>query len=113
MEAHETVHASDHMACEVATERSLSQAFQAKGLGYLEESVLGFLNGFSLASGRNQKLYTALTGDEIQQEPFWPEFKASASRRNSVVHHSKSVDRREAELSLSSAKAFVEHLRKC
>ena len=64
-----------HMACEVATERALSEAFLVNGVMHLEEAVLAYVNGFSLANGRNQKLYTALTGDAIQTQAFWPSFK--------------------------------------
>jgi hypothetical protein len=101
-----------HMACEVATERSLSEAFVGKALEYLEEPVLGFLNGYNLASDRNRKLYAALTGDTIEQQPFWKEFKASSTRRNAIIHQGKIVGKDEAEQSLSSALSFVKHLKK-
>jgi len=38
-----------HMACEIATERSLSESFANKGIQYLEEPVGDFLNGYNLA----------------------------------------------------------------
>src|SRR6266511_1913279 len=75
-----------HMACEVAAERSLSAAFAKKGLQDLGKAVDEFLNGYNLAAERNRKLYTALTGDHIEQQPFWPKFKESATRRNDIVH---------------------------
>lgn len=100
-----------HMACEVATERSLSAAFAAKGLQYLEDPVLDFLNGYNLGNDRNRKLYTALTNDNIEQQPFWPEFKVSTTRRNNVVHNSVSVSKSESERSFQAASAFVVHLK--
>jgi hypothetical protein len=39
-----------HMACEVATEEKLSEAFTAKGLQYLKESVMEFVNGYNPSS---------------------------------------------------------------
>jgi hypothetical protein len=45
-----------HMACEVAAERALSASFIKRGVQYLEEPVLGFLNGYNLAAERNRKL---------------------------------------------------------
>jgi hypothetical protein len=101
-----------HRACEVATERVLSKAFAAKSLQYLEEPVLDFLNGYNLANERNRKLYVALTGDAIQEQLFWPAFKASATRRNSVIHGGKSIRKAEAEESMSAASALVGHLGK-
>ena len=75
-----------HMACEVAAERALSAAFALKGLQHLEDPVLDFLNGYSLANDRNRKLYAALTGDHIEQQSFWQAFKESATRRNKILH---------------------------
>src|SRR6266446_5909504 len=37
-----------HMACEVATEESLSRAFASKGIKYLQDSVTDLLNGYNL-----------------------------------------------------------------
>lgn len=99
-----------HMACEVAAERTISEGFRVKGIEFLGESVLAYLNGYNLASERNRRLYSALTGDEIQQSPFWASFKASAARRNEVMHKSRIVTRVEAEESLEAAKALVAHL---
>jgi len=73
-----------HMACEIATERSLSESFARNNIQHLEESITDLLNGYNLAGDRNRKLYTALTGDEIQNQPFWEEFKRSAKRRNNI-----------------------------
>jgi hypothetical protein len=42
-----------HMACEISTERALSAAFASKGLQYLEDPILDFLNGYNLANDRN------------------------------------------------------------
>ena len=101
-----------HMACEVAAERSMAEAFQAKTLTYLEEPILAFVNGFNLATSRIRELYSALTGDEIQKQPFWKAFKTSATLRNSIVHNGKIVGRSDAEASLTAAIALVAHLKK-
>lgn len=101
-----------HMACEVATERSLSESFSQIQAAHLEAPVLAFMNGYSLAAEKNRDLYTALTGDAIQQQPFWQEFKASASRRNKIMHEGLSVGAGEAQASISAARAFVNHLGK-
>jgi hypothetical protein len=99
-----------HMACEIATERALSQAFARRGIQDLEEPVEKLLNGYNMGNDRIRKLYTALTKDEIEKEPFWAEFKASAERRNGIIHRGDIVDQPAAERSLRAATSFVAHL---
>jgi hypothetical protein len=101
-----------HIACEIAAERSLSEAFVAKGIPYLEDAVTEFLNGYNLANDKIRKLYTALTGVEVEKTTFWPQFKESASRRNKIVHSTITVTKPEAEESYSAAKSLVAHLKK-
>jgi len=98
------------MACEIATERSLSEAFVTKGLQYLEASV--DLNGYNLANDRVRKLYTALTGDEVQTAAFWQKFKDSAQRRNNIIHGGTIVGKTEAEESYKAAIDLVAYLKK-
>ena len=64
-----------HMACEVAAEQALSRAFASKGLEYLDDAVTDFLIGYNIATKRIRNLYNALTGREIQKQPFWHAFK--------------------------------------
>ena len=101
-----------HMACEIATERSLSESFTKKGIQYLQEPVLDFLNGYNLANKRVRKLYTALTGDEIQKQAFWKRYTDSAERRNRIMHQGAAAARDEAEESLKAASDLVSHLNK-
>lgn len=99
-----------HMACEVSVERALSAAFASKGLQYLEDPVLDFLNGYNLGNDRNRRLYAALTNDHIEQHLFWSALKESATRRNNIVHGSSVVGQTEAESSYRAASAFITHL---
>ena len=100
-----------HMACEVATERSLSEAFGVRGMRNVEDAVVDFLNGYNLANGRIRKLYTALTGDDVQNAAFWQSFKVSATRRNNIMHGGLIVGQNEAEESHKAASDLVAHLR--
>ena len=101
-----------HMACEIATERTLSEAFIAKGIPYLEDSVTDLLSGYNLANPRIRKLYTALTGDEVENATFWQKFKQSAERRNKMAHTAITVTEAEAKESHTAAKDLVAHLKK-
>lgn len=100
-----------HMACEVATERILSQSFASKSIQNLEEPVTELLNGYNLANDKIRKLYTALTGDTIEKQPFWPNFKESAKRRNQIMHRGAIVGKTEAEESFTASSALVTHLK--
>jgi hypothetical protein len=101
-----------HMACEIATERTLSESFGKKGIQHLKEPVLSFSSGYSLSNNRLRVLYTALTGDEIQKQSFWQGFKDLAKRRNNIVHGELIIGKDDAEKSLKAAHDFVMHLKK-
>lgn len=100
-----------HMACEISTERALSQAFAAKGIGYLEEPVEELLPGYNLANDRVRDIYNALKGDEIQKQSFWQAFKQSATLRNKVIHQGKIATKSEAETSVKAATELVSYLK--
>jgi hypothetical protein len=99
------------MACEIAVERALSRAYAARGLQYLEEAVDELLNGYNLANPRIRQLFNSLMGRSVQGEPFWPQFTASAARRNQAVHGGRIPTPAEAEESLQAATAVVEYLK--
>ena len=101
-----------HIACEVAADRAFTKAFAAKGLDYLEEPIGAYFSGSRINRGRNQKLYTALTGDRIQDEPFWPRYLTSLERRNGITHKGAIVGKTEAEESFAVVTDFVAHLEK-
>ena len=101
-----------HMACEIATERVLSEAFKQKGLQFLEESIAEFLNGYNLSNIRLRKLYTTLTGDKIANQPFWQNFTKSAVLRNKIVHKGLIVGKTEAEESFKAIRDLLKHLNK-
>jgi hypothetical protein len=98
------------MACEISVESALLRAFEEKGIGYLEESVLEFLSGYNLATKRIRQLYIALTGKQPQDQPFWPDFKTSAARRNQAVHNRGVVTKADAEASYGAASALVAYM---
>ncbi len=61
---------TSHMACEVAAERVFDAAYAAKNLETLGEAIDGLMNGFNLGNEKRRKLYNALTGTELEKEPF-------------------------------------------
>jgi hypothetical protein len=101
-----------HMACEVAVERALTRAFAARKITYLEGPVEAFLSGYNLNNERIRKLYNALARDAIEAQPFWAPFKASADRRNSIMHGGHIATRPDAESSHKAASDLVAYLSK-
>jgi hypothetical protein len=101
-----------HIACEIATERTLSEAFGAKGIPELEDPVTDFFPGNNLGNDRIRKLYTTLTGDDVANTSFWQAFKASAQLRNKIAHSNVVVTKQEAENSHYATSALVAHLKK-
>jgi hypothetical protein len=104
-----------HTACEIATEQTLSKAFDARGVQDLKDWVMGRLTagGYNLANDRIRSLYTALTGDEVQKQPaFWSKFKASAKRRNKIIHRGATAEKADAEDSYKAANDLLAHLKK-
>ena len=99
-----------HMACEIRTEQLFAQAFAKTTFAHLEESVRSLLPSYSLANDRFRSLYTALTTDHIEAQPFWPDFKASAKRRNDAVHKGVRINLADAQLSCSVAEQLITHL---
>jgi hypothetical protein len=99
------------MACEVAAERALAAAFTARGIPELHDAVTSLMSGFNLANDRNRRIYTALSGDAIETQPYWSAFKDSATRRNKIVHEGMIVSRDEAEASHQAAVSLIAHLK--
>lgn len=100
-----------HMACEVATERRLSEAFVTKGIQYLEAAVTKFFSGYNLGNEKIRNFYVAITGDHVHDAPLWPKFKHSAERRSKIIHNGLLVGAAEAEESYKVATDFLSHLK--
>jgi hypothetical protein len=98
------------MAAEIAVEGCLSKSFTSLGIPHLEGPISDFFNGYNLANDRIRKLFVAMTGDQIEKQSFWQEFKESATRRNKIVHEGKSVGEPEALSSLDAVTELLRHL---
>jgi hypothetical protein len=102
---------TSHMACEVAAERAFDAGYAAKKLEALGESVDALMNGHNLGNDRHRKLYNALTGTKLEEEPFWAGFKAASEKRNAIVHKSGQANKAEAEAALQAATDLVTYLK--
>jgi hypothetical protein len=102
---------TSHMACEVATERAFDAAYAAKKLEPLGEAVDGLMNGNNLANDKHRKLYNVLTGTELEKQSFWPRFKSTSEKRNSIVHKGGHANKNEAEAALQAANELITYLK--
>jgi len=64
-----------------------------------------------LSDERDRKLYSALTGDEINAgKGFWQEYTKHGKRRHDVVHAGKAISKEEAMHSYDTVRRVVAHL---
>ncbi len=101
---------TSHMACELAAERAFDAAYASKNLVPLGEAVSELMNGHNLANDRHRKLYNALTGTQLENEPFWPRFKTASEKRNAIVHKGRRATKAEAEAAFQAATDLIRHL---
>jgi hypothetical protein len=98
------------MACETCAERVFRAYFGGRGVSFLEEAVDDLLPSYNLASEKVRTLYVALTGDPIQQQFFWAEYKVIVTLRNKAVHAGSRIQESQAQMVLRVAKLVVKHL---
>src|SRR5687768_16772983 len=77
---------TSQMACEIQVERVLRAWFKCRSLTDLESAVGDLLPSYNLSNEKLRKLYTSLTGDAIQHQSFWSEYKVLVSLRNKAIH---------------------------
>ena len=99
-----------HLACEVAIERCMSDSFTRKGIQSLEDTVAAVLSGFDLADDKVWNLYASLSGDKIQDQPFFGDLVRSSKRRDNIIRKGVIVGRADAEESIKAASDFLAHL---
>jgi hypothetical protein len=100
-----------HMACEVAVQGVLFQAWAAKNLPSVGAAVDDLFSGYNLGNDRIRDLYVALTGKEVQKQKFWGPFKESSVLRNHIVHGGVTVKENDARKSLAAAADLLQFLK--
>jgi hypothetical protein len=85
-----------HMACEIRTEQALSRSWRWRT--------------YSLDNHKVRTRYNNLTGDTIENQPFWTAFTSAATLRHHAVHRGRIATRAEAEAAIEAARALVAHL---
>jgi hypothetical protein len=101
---------TSQMACEISVERTLAQFFRNQQLKHLEGPIDDLLPSYNLANEKVRKLYTAVTGDKIQTQFFWIEYKTMVMIRNKAVHAGHRIEKSQAQMVLRVAKSILKHL---
>jgi hypothetical protein len=99
-----------HMACEIAVERAIWEALDARGAQYTKEDR--FL-GYNLKQQKVRKLYKDATGDNVPSSvgtKTWKAFKTSSNLRNSIIHEGQTASEIDAAASYGAADALLRHL---
>ena len=99
------------MACEVYTEQIFAEMFKKKKLVFLEEAVGSLLPNYNLGNDKVRKFYTALSGDAIQDAPFWLKFKEGVTLRNGAVHRGSRITKQQAEDSYQAFEDLINHVK--
>lgn len=102
---------TSHMACAVAAERAFDAVYSDKKLEVLGEAIDSLMNGHNLGNDKHRKLRSALTGTELEEEPFWSRFKSASKKRNLIVHSGEHANKTDAEAALQAANDRITHLK--
>lgn len=96
-------------ACEVFVEATIADMIRRRN-DPLADALGEMLRGYSLMDDRSRAVWRALTGERVEQQPFWPEYKAHVERRNAVAHRGYQVTEEEVVASISAEVALFSHL---
>jgi hypothetical protein len=107
---HEAAVVTAMMGAEAASENAFSNLLELRGISELEDSIGDLLPSYSLANERVRGLYVSLSGDSIQERPFWAGFKAAASLRNKLIHRGARATADQAQEAVNSTSELVKHL---
>jgi hypothetical protein len=97
------------MACEIGVEIAVSHLIISKGIEYLRDVLF---QNYGLKSDPTRDTFNALTGEQVQQMPFWNNFIESVKLRNNTVHRWRDVTREEAERAHGAASELLAYLKK-
>lgn len=99
------------MACEVVAGASIADWLAARGVrAPLRQAIEELLNNSNLGNVRVRKIYTGLSNDLIQREPWWGDYRAHVTLRNNIIHKGHRADAANAEASIAVADTLIEHL---
>jgi len=99
------------MAAEYHTEITFDALFNKKNVPELLGPIEALLNNYNIRNERVFTLFNALSGDTIQQQPFWSDLTAHTKLRNEIIHKRRVSSKAEAEMSVTCVERLVTHLK--
>jgi hypothetical protein len=87
-------------ACEVVVETAMAKASAADN----------YLFTYALKKKEHHEKYNRLTGDNINNQPFWNGYLQLVEDRNKAVHAGDQLDRESVQADIDAARRFVEHV---
>ena len=99
-----------HAAAEVCVESALTDLFGRKGVPELEKPVLSPFRSNDLNNGQLRELFNALTGQKIQAQTFWADFKTHAKLRHLIVHRGQDCAASDARRSVEAVRELVSYV---
>ena len=97
-------------AAELCTEWAITTLFSARRDDDLAEPILDLFQVKDICNDRVRAIYTALSKDQPQKAPFWPELKHHHTRRNSIVHRGTKCVAADAESSVLVVGLYIAHV---
>lgn len=97
-------------ASEMCTEWALTVLLQIRGDQDLVEPMLGLFLVRDICNERLRRIYTALSGDNLQKVTFWTGLKRHHDRRNGIVHKVARCTDDEARESLDVVRQYIRHV---
>lgn len=97
-------------ACELRTEDAFIELMRHRHNEALGDALLDFVSTTSLGNSRLRKVFTALTGDDPAQAPWWAAWIKSYNLRHDVAHAGAQVTSGQATTAIDSAADFIAHV---
>jgi len=99
------------MAAEYYTEITFDVLFNKKNVPELIDPIEGLLNNYNIRNERVSALFNVLSGDTIQQQPFWSDLTKHSKLRNAIIHKRYLPSKDEAEVSATCVECLVAYLK--
>jgi hypothetical protein len=97
-------------ACELRTEDAIIELMRHRKAEFLSDALLNIFTTASLSDERLCAVYSALTGDDPKQTPWWSDWIKGRKLRHDVAHAGKVVTPQETTSCIDSAEAFIAHV---
>jgi hypothetical protein len=101
-------------ACEVCTERVMTETFLRRRIDYLSDPLGRLLPNYNIGNDRVRKIYEAVTNDSIAaaDNARWQRFQQHVKKRQGVVHGGQEATPSDADASITVVEEVIEHVRR-